>query len=339
MIKKYFAMAYVLLILFPALSWGADKVQGNACYSYGDNESLVQAEQMTKTLAIRNAIESYSIFIQSTTQVTDLQLSSDLINTISTGQVKQLKILKRLQSGRKLCYTLEGYVEPNDLKTAIREYLSGKDKIDTGRVKGNEWIRILDAQVLLQSPKGYFQIESTDAVKLKNHKDKRLSVEIEFLKPCTASTLFREIYEQYKKESDKVIDDLFKYPNLKGSELSSRSAAFFQIQLVQMALHEGKDAQGMYKEYQVFCEKNGIDPIELTRDLYIPQFRCDNKIKVFVTFLSAGNELETVGIIPVAQLINDKFDDKKTLMVSGERTSVFFSIPDKADSWDVWVPK
>jgi hypothetical protein len=94
-IKKYLIFQiFLFLILFPLLVWSADKIQGSACYTYGDNESLIQAEQMTKTLAIRNAIEAYSIFIKSTTQVNDYQRSSDLTNMISSRHVKGIKVLK-----------------------------------------------------------------------------------------------------------------------------------------------------------------------------------------------------------------------------------------------------
>jgi hypothetical protein len=197
MIKKYLATMCVLLFLFPVLSWGADKIQGNACYTYGDNESLVQAEQMTKTLAIRNAIESYSIFIESTSKITDFQLSSDLINTISTGQVKRIKILKRLQSGRKLCYSVEGYVEPNNLKTAIKEYLSGNHRIATGRVQENEWIKI----VHIVPPSYLYEILGVDRI---------LQVEIEFLKYCKATTKetpYDEVLKNPRSYTDKQIND------------------------------------------------------------------------------------------------------------------------------------
>ena len=340
MIKKYLVVGYVLLFLFPALSWGADRIQGNACYTYGDNESLVQAEQMTRTLAIRNAIESYSIFIESTSKVTDLQLSSDLINTISTGQVKRIKILKRLQSGRKLCYTVEGYVEPNGLKTAIREYLSGKHRIATGRVKENEWIKIVDNFVQELTPEEFYKV-GPDAPLAKLSKGKvfkKLYVEIEFLKPCTATTLFPEISEKWQREVDENMRRYDRNPKLK-PVMSPRSQAFFMIQLANHAAREGKDFQGVLKEYTDFCEKNGIDPHKFQNDLYLPQFRCDNRIKVFVTFISKGIEIETNGEIPFAYLMNDKSTDRKTEMVSGERTYVSFMMPEEAESWEVWVPK
>jgi hypothetical protein len=341
MIKKYFVIVYVLIILLPALSWGADKIQGSACYTYGDNESLVQAEQMTKTLAIRNAIESYSTFIESTTQVTDFQLSNDLINTVSSGKVKRINVLKRLQSGRMLCYTIEGYVEPNDLKIAIREYLSGKRKIATGRVKENEWIKIVDNFVQELTPEEFFQTKLSDH-QLQFYKGKiykRLWVEIEFLKPCTASTLFKEISGQYGKEWDEFVGNASKYPKPQ-FKLSPKSMAFMMLQFWNKEFNEtGKSNQGLWKEYEAHCAEHGLDPIDFMSNLYVPKFRCDDKLKVFVTFLSTGGELETVGIIPVAQLINDKSNDRKKLMVSGERTSAIFSIPDKANSWEVWVPK
>jgi len=343
MIKKYLVMGFVILLLFPALLWGADKIQGNACYTYGDNESLVQAEQMTKTLAIRNAIESYSIFIESTSKVTDFQLSTDLINTISTGQVKRIKILKRLQSGRKLCYTVEGYVEPNDLKTAIREYLKGEHRVSKGRVNENEWIKIVDHFVQKLTPEEYYEVGSDHPLAKMNKGKifKKLWVEIEFLKPCTASTLFKEISEQFGKEWDENWNNASKYPKLKARELSPKSMAFLMSQMMSKAYGEkDKSYEGLRKEYEAYCEEHGLNSIDFRLDLYLPRFRCDDRLKVFVTFLSTtGNELKTDGEIPIAYLINDKSTDRKTLMVSGERTHMTFMIPEKAESWEIWVPK
>jgi hypothetical protein len=163
MIKKFVLFQVLtIIILFANGALCADKISGNACYTYGDNESLVQAEQMTKTLAIRNAIESYCIFIKSTTQVTDFKLSADLINTVSAGQVKAVKVLKRLESGRKLCYTIEGFVEPKELKAEINKYLSGRKKISAVRLQENGWIRIVDYFVENLTPEEFYEVSADD---------------------------------------------------------------------------------------------------------------------------------------------------------------------------------
>ena len=132
---------WLILIIFTNTAWCADKISGSACYTYGDNESLVQAEQTTKTLAIRNAVESYSLFVEATTQVTDFQLSADLINTVTAGQVKNVKVLKHLQSGRKLCYTVEGFVEASELKIAIAKYL--ESQINAVQLQDNGYIKLI----------------------------------------------------------------------------------------------------------------------------------------------------------------------------------------------------
>lgn len=48
MIKNILIQVCAFLFLFPSLSWCADKIKGNACYTYGDNESLIQGDQMAK---------------------------------------------------------------------------------------------------------------------------------------------------------------------------------------------------------------------------------------------------------------------------------------------------
>jgi len=125
--------------------------------------------------------------------------------------------------------------------------------------------------------------------------------------------------------------------------MSHKSTAFLLLR------ERGKhpDDEVARGKYEAYCEKVGIDSNKFWQDLYLPRFRCDNKLKVFVSFFSAGVEIKTEGEIPIAYLINkanDKLtnlgeENRKTLMVSGERTYLTFSIPDEAKSWEVWVPK
>ncbi len=209
MSKFIFSLIWIIIILFANAAWCADKISGSACYTYGDNESLVQAEQMTKTLAIRNAIESYSTFIESTTKITDFQLSTDLINTISTGQVKAVKVLKRLESGRKICYTIEGFVEPNELKGVIKDYLIGKGKSSDVQLQDNGYIRIIGQPTPVRlchrsSPVKSAPAEHATLIEYDNEERnvslrkeygwkkeecdiRQLRVDLQFLRPCVAT--------------------------------------------------------------------------------------------------------------------------------------------------------
>ena len=57
---------FVLLLLIPIICLAQSdriKVTGEYSYTYGDNESLLEAKNLCYTMAIRNAIESLTVFI------------------------------------------------------------------------------------------------------------------------------------------------------------------------------------------------------------------------------------------------------------------------------------
>ena len=65
----------ILLFLLPLLVFAQServKVTGEYTYTYGDNESLLEAKSLCYTMAVRNAIESLTVFVQSTSSVSFL---------------------------------------------------------------------------------------------------------------------------------------------------------------------------------------------------------------------------------------------------------------------------
>ena len=91
------------LLLLPTLGLADEVIKGHYCYTYGDNESLREARDITRTLAVRNAIESFGVYVVSTMTVKDFVLTDDLVNTISTGYLKDIQVLvKQLQQGSLL---------------------------------------------------------------------------------------------------------------------------------------------------------------------------------------------------------------------------------------------
>jgi hypothetical protein len=88
------------------------------------------------------------------------------------------------------------------------------------------------------------------------------------------------------------------------------------------------------------CKEAGIDPQDFLSDIELPRFRCDYRLRIFVTFLTKeGLEIKTMDEIPYALLLDGNSGKRKTEMLPGERMYVTFLIPDKAKSWKVWVPK
>jgi len=98
-------------------------IKGNYCYTYGDNESLIEAKELTRTLAIRNAIESYRLFVESTTNVKNFQLTNDIVQMLSSGYLKNVKVLAHSEEGRTICETIQASISPQAVDKEYKQFL------------------------------------------------------------------------------------------------------------------------------------------------------------------------------------------------------------------------
>ena len=93
-----------------------DTIRGSYTYTYGDSESLVDARKTCKDLAVRDAIESYYLFVESSTEVENATLKEDIINTLSAGYLSNLNVVEQSEEGRTLSCTVEAGVDPEAVK-------------------------------------------------------------------------------------------------------------------------------------------------------------------------------------------------------------------------------
>lgn len=98
----------------------ADRVEvsGEESYTYGDKESLLEAKQTTRNLAIRKAMETYQVFVDATSRVEDFQLMKDLIQTIASGYLHDLKFEETI-NGRTVTVKVKGHVIPTEIKAVL----------------------------------------------------------------------------------------------------------------------------------------------------------------------------------------------------------------------------
>lgn len=125
--KAIIRLAIFVLIL-PSMGLADEIIKGHYCYTYGDNESLRKARELAKALAIRDAIESYGIYVISTMTVEDFVLTEDLVNTISAGHLKNIEVLQHTEKGRTICDTIQGSISPDDVKDVIEKEIRKKTK-------------------------------------------------------------------------------------------------------------------------------------------------------------------------------------------------------------------
>ena len=127
----------------------AEVVTGKACYRYSDNESLTTAREIALSMAKRDALEGNSVFIESTSNVENMTLKNDLITNLTTGYLKNLKVLEETEDFglREICRAVQAEVAPVEVKQQIRARIrqfTDLNKDRTGLPRG-EFLRVVNA--------------------------------------------------------------------------------------------------------------------------------------------------------------------------------------------------
>ncbi len=118
---KRFHIIITVLVLFASVILAQDTIRGTYTYTFGDSESLVDARKTCKDLALREAIESYALFVESCSEVENFEVKEDVITSIAAGVLKNVTIVDQQEEGRTIILTVEATVEPEEVSQLLEE--------------------------------------------------------------------------------------------------------------------------------------------------------------------------------------------------------------------------
>ena len=102
-------------------------------------------------MAIRDAIESYRIFVESTSTVKNFKLTNDLIQMITSGYLKNIKVLKHTEKERTVCETIQASISPKAVENIIkREVRKRTKKVEKLGLDNNGYLKILKVKNALK---------------------------------------------------------------------------------------------------------------------------------------------------------------------------------------------
>ena len=120
------AKGFVLSVFFflgslPLVTWAdsSDEVKGHYCYTYGDEETPAQGKKKALALARERAVENHQVFISNKTSIENFQLKEDLIQSVSSGMLKNVTIQKETEEGRTMCVWIVGHIQPSQIEDEI----------------------------------------------------------------------------------------------------------------------------------------------------------------------------------------------------------------------------
>ena len=184
--RKCYSLILILtlgIVLVSSLGY-ADKAEiyGEYCYHYGDSESLYAAKEISYAMALRSAIETHQTFVSSTSIVEDFQVKKDLLETVASGYVEDIKIIKREVIGRTVCTSVVGYVNPNSVRKIIARKIEKVSKVNAKKFEGlvkNSHIKILNYKREVNQLLILYQIKS-----LSTHSSRAFGIKSRLIVNC-----------------------------------------------------------------------------------------------------------------------------------------------------------
>ena len=127
MIKKISLHLYFSFFLFFSASlfsnlYGMEVVKGSECYRFSDSESIKVAREIALSMAKREALESYEVFISSTSAVENYTVKNDIIMNLSMGILKNVKVVDKSENleQRNICRSITAQISPIEMKETIQ---------------------------------------------------------------------------------------------------------------------------------------------------------------------------------------------------------------------------
>jgi len=202
------------------------------------------------------------------------------------------------------CFAPGGAAFSEDfLKPLPPEYLK---KVNLkARRQENEWVRITQSFAFEQTPEDFYHKSSDDRIVVVHKQTAKVMGERENFRWLQVEVQFLRYCTATKKKPPEG----------------------------RLGKYRGSDPKTMWELFWADILSPDIDSI-------VPMFRCDDRTEVFATFYDQdGRELNTKGALAFAYLIDEGLDRRKMEMLPGDKTYVWFSVPDKAVYWYEWVPK
>lgn len=137
-------LVVVIGMLCCGASFGLMRVESCYEYNFSDKESTYEAKQICLNMAMRKAVETNMVFIQSSSVIADYKLKEDLISSNTAGFLKNMKIVKEEVVGNRVTTCIEAQLDTvqieQKVKTTVRNSITGAQAI-----KENEYVSILSA--------------------------------------------------------------------------------------------------------------------------------------------------------------------------------------------------
>ncbi|MBW1802001.1 MAG: hypothetical protein JRJ85_14870, partial [Deltaproteobacteria bacterium] len=106
--------------LFSSLSYAEDIISGHYCYTCQSHESIEECRFLTRTMAVRQAIESSESVRENRDRFKDSAQLNDIVQMISTGYIRDLRVINHSEEGRIVCEKIQAKISKREIEDVLR---------------------------------------------------------------------------------------------------------------------------------------------------------------------------------------------------------------------------
>lgn len=121
-----------LLLILQAVLLSSAEITGEYSYIFGDSESLVDARNACKKLAVRNALEKFAIYIDSRSEIRNFTTEKDRIVSISEGIIRNLTVIEQdeYRQNNRIYMKVRGFVDEEQVLERLNSIKSKESETE-----------------------------------------------------------------------------------------------------------------------------------------------------------------------------------------------------------------
>lgn len=128
-------LGILLYLVLCGIAFGAETIHGKACYRFSDNESIAVARDIALSMAKRDALEGYAVFVESSSVLENTTLKNDIISSVSAGLMRQIKVVGQSEDlqKREVCRTISAQVDADDVRRKVAKIISRFEDVEVNQ--------------------------------------------------------------------------------------------------------------------------------------------------------------------------------------------------------------
>lgn len=140
---KWFLSFIIVVLALPLPCRAQDTLEGSHCIELGERHDLIEARNLVRTIAIRNAIESSGV-LEALPPGSSRGMKEKILQGLRSGYVRDIEVLEHKETGDVICETIQAIADKSRMEEAVQRMLGAQSSyIEQHGIANNGCLKVL----------------------------------------------------------------------------------------------------------------------------------------------------------------------------------------------------